>query len=165
MSGVKVPFSKLVLPIGGTAFVLASLIGTLAGVGAYTFDYAEGTSYLSTDPAACNNCHIMNDQYASWSRGPHHHVAGCIDCHLPHDFVGKYVAKAENGWNHSKAFTLQNFHEPIMITPKNARILQESCLSCHADFMHEVVPGSRTTDAGGVQCVHCHRSAGHGPAR
>ena len=43
----------------------------------------------------------------------------------------KYLAKASNGWHHSKGFTLEDFHEPIMIKPVNARILQESCLKCH----------------------------------
>ena len=56
----------------------------------------------------------MNDQYASWSRGPHHGAARCVDCHLPHEFIGKYVAKAVNGYHHSKGFTLQDFHEPIL---------------------------------------------------
>ncbi len=39
---------------------------------AFTFRYAEGLSYFSTDPKACANCHIMNDQFVSWSKGPHH---------------------------------------------------------------------------------------------
>ena len=42
------------------------------GVSAYTFTYAEGFSYLSDDPKACINCHIMNDQYHSWSSSSHH---------------------------------------------------------------------------------------------
>ena len=35
----------------------AVAVGILAGIGVVTFVYAEGTSYLSTDPAACANCH------------------------------------------------------------------------------------------------------------
>jgi cytochrome c nitrite reductase small subunit len=150
------------VPLGAPALVLAVLIGGLTGVGTYTFDYAEGLSYFSTRPEACANCHIMNQQYDSWRKGGHHHVAGCVDCHLPHDFVGKYVAKAENGFHHSRAFTFQDFHEPIRITPKNARILQESCIRCHGEFVHEILPGS-TTAQDAVACVHCHRGVGHGP--
>jgi len=141
---------------------LAGLTGILVGVGSFTFDYAEGLSYFSTDPKACANCHIMNPQYDSWSRGPHHVAATCVDCHLPHEFLPKYVAKAENGYHHSKGFTLQDFHEPILIKPKNAGILQESCLRCHGDFVHEIVAGS-TTANNAVECVHCHRNVGHGP--
>ena len=142
-------------------WLLASMLGATAGLGLFTFHYAEGLSYFSSDPRACKNCHIMNDQYESWSKGPHHAAAGCVDCHLPHTFVRKYIAKAENGYHHSKGFTLQDFHEPIMIKPKNAAILQESCLRCHGEFVHDVVRGS-TTDADAVQCVHCHRGVGHG---
>ena len=131
-------------------------------MGTYTFNYAEGFSYFSTDPAACANCHIMRTQYESWSRSGHHHVAGCVDCHLPHEFIPKYIAKAENGYNHSTAFTFQNFHEPIQITPRNARILQNNCVTCHSDFVHALVDGSRE-GPGAVSCVHCHADVGHGP--
>ncbi len=137
------------------------LLGVAAGVGAFTFHYAEGLSYFSTDPRACANCHIMNDQYASWQKGPHHGAAACVDCHLPHQGVRKLLAKAENGYHHSKGFTLQDFHEPILIKPGNSGILQENCLRCHGDFVHEIVAGS-TTDEDAVRCVHCHRGVGHG---
>ena len=137
-----------------------ALSGLVLGFGAFTFRYAEGLSYFSTDPKACANCHIMNDQYASWSKGPHHATAGCVDCHLPHDFVGKYLAKAENGYHHSKGFTLQDFHEPILIKPRNAEILQQSCLRCHGDLVHDVLVAPRSEES--VRCVHCHRNVGHG---
>jgi cytochrome c nitrite reductase small subunit len=142
------------------AVVAALAVGLVGGLGAFTFRYAEGLSYFSADPRACVNCHIMRDEYASWQHSPHHAVATCVQCHLPHDFVGKWLAKGLNGWNHSKAFTLQDFPEPIRITPGNARILQESCVSCHADMVSELVHGS-TTDEDAVQCVHCHRGVGH----
>jgi cytochrome c nitrite reductase small subunit len=137
------------------------LLGVCAGVGLFTFRYAEGLSYFSSDPRACVNCHIMNDEYASWQKGPHHGAARCVDCHLPHSVLPKLVAKAENGYHHSKGFTFQDFHEPIMIKPGNGRILQDNCLRCHGDFVHDLVAGS-TTDKDAVLCVHCHRSVGHG---
>jgi cytochrome c nitrite reductase small subunit len=143
------------------ALAIAALLGVVAGLGLFTFHYAEGLSYFSTDPRACANCHIMNDQFDSWAKGPHHAAAGCVDCHLPHTFVAKYIAKAENGYHHSKGFTLQDFHEPIMIKPKNAAILQEGCLRCHGPFVHDILTGSKT-DADAVRCVHCHRRVGHG---
>jgi cytochrome c nitrite reductase small subunit len=140
--------------------IVAILTGVLGGVGTFTFRYAEGLSYFSTDPAACANCHIMNDQYASWQKGPHHVAARCVDCHLPHALVPKLLAKASNGYHHSKGFTLQDFHEPIRITPRNAAILEDNCLRCHGEFVHEIV--AATTDADAVRCVHCHRGVGHG---
>ena len=141
--------------------LLAAAAGTALGVSAFTFSYAEGLSYFSTDPKACANCHIMQRQYDGWQKASHHGVATCVDCHLPHGLLAKYLAKASNGWHHSKGFTLQDFHEPILIKPRNAEILQEGCLRCHGDFVHDaVVSGARTAEDG--RCVHCHRGVGHG---
>ena len=140
---------------------LAVLAGVLLGLGGYTFLYAEGFSYLSDDPKVCVNCHIMQPQYDSWQKASHSAVANCVDCHLPHDFFRKYLAKADNGWHHSKGFTLQDFHEPIMIKAPNARILQENCLACHTDLVHELVVGVNGTEEE-VRCVHCHADVGHG---
>jgi cytochrome c nitrite reductase small subunit len=119
-------------------------------------------SYLSNDPAACVNCHIMNDQYAGWTKSSHHAVATCNDCHLTHSLPMYYIDKSLNGWNHSKAFTLENFHEPILINERNSRILQGNCLRCHEPLVHEIVSGNRT-DISSVKCVSCHRQVGHGP--
>ncbi len=143
--------------------IMAVCLGIPLGFGVFTFLYAEGLSYLSNDPNACANCHIMRDELDSWEKSGHHHVAVCNDCHLPHGIVGKMIAKSRNGWNHSKAFTLQDFHEPIMIGPKNAEILQENCLRCHADFVHDIT----VMEIGGetVSCVHCHKNVGHAPTR
>ena len=141
--------------------LLAGLLGALLGMGAFTFRYGEGLSYFSTDPRACKNCHIMNDEYDSWTKGVHHASAKCIDCHLPHAFVPKYLAKASNGYHHSKGFTFQDFHEPILIKPRNAAILQANCLRCHGDFVHDIVRGGAAADDES-RCVHCHRNVGHG---
>ena len=145
------------------AVLAVLLMGGVLGSGFMTFYYAEGASYFSTDPAACVNCHIMRPQYESWLKSSHKNVATCADCHLPHDVVGKYLAKAENGYHHSKAFTLQNFHEPIMIKEKNSRILQESCLHCHKALVHDMAAGPSAGRApGAFSCVHCHADVGHG---
>jgi len=138
-------------------------IGIALGLGLFTFNYAEGLSYLSNDPKACVNCHIMNEQYEGWQKGSHHAVAGCNDCHVPHELVGKYVSKGLNGYHHSTAFTLQNFHEPIFITPRNAAALQANCIRCHGEFVHEIM--TATTQRDTVACVHCHREVGHGARR
>jgi cytochrome c nitrite reductase small subunit len=146
---------------GRAAIALAVVLGLLAGIGGFTFLYAEGLSYMSDDPKVCVNCHIMQPQYDSWQKASHHTVATCVQCHLPHGFIGKYYSKAENGYHHSVAFTLQNFHEPILIKEKSSRILQDNCLACHGGLVHEQI--ARAADGSGeVQCVHCHRSVGHG---
>lgn len=152
------------LGLSKSGVVAAALIGAMVGLGAYTFYFANGFSYIGSDPKTCVNCHIMNQQYASWNAASHHSAATCVDCHLPASGIDKYVAKGENGFHHSWAFTFQDFHEPIMIHEKNSRILQENCLRCHGQFVHQVVSGS-TTDKNAVQCVHCHQSVGHGPRK
>jgi cytochrome c nitrite reductase small subunit len=102
--------------------------------------------------------------YDSWQKASHHAHAKCIDCHLPHDLVGKYIAKVENGFWHSKGFTLQDFHEPIRIKPRNARLLQVNCLGCHGDVVHDIVQLGSAGDESNA-CVRCHAAVGHGPPR
>jgi cytochrome c nitrite reductase small subunit len=148
-------------PIRATA-VLVVAGAVHAGVSGYTFQYAEGFSYFSTDPQACANCHIMQPQYDSWQKASHHAVATCVDCHLPHTFFHKYLAKAENGYHHSKGFTFQDFHEPIQIKEKNSRILQQNCIDCHGEFVHAQITKLQI-GAGELRCVHCHDDVGHGP--
>lgn len=142
-----------------TAVVIA--LGVLIGLCGFTFRYAEGLSYFSADPRACANCHIMRPQYDSWQKSSHHTVATCVDCHLPQGFLAKYLAKASNGWHHSKGFTLQDFAEPIQIKPGNSSILQDNCLRCHESVVEQMLSGA-TTDQDAVSCVHCHASVGHG---
>ena len=151
---------------------LGVLLGAMAGVGVTTFHYAAGLSYLSNDPAACVNCHIMRDEYDAWRKGPHHAFSTCNDCHVPPHFPQKYIAKAMNGYHHSSGFTFQPsrpdepgaklvFEEPIRIKAKNSQILQDNCLRCHGEFVHDIVGGS-TVGADAIRCVHCHRGVGHG---
>jgi cytochrome c nitrite reductase small subunit len=140
--------------------VAGLLLGIPLGVGAYTFVYAKGFSYLSTDPRACVNCHVMNEQYDGWLKSGHRHVATCVECHLPHAGLAKWVAKAEHGFRHSAAFTLQNFKEPIEITPRDRRLVQDNCVRCHAGLVHDLL--SAGPARGGIDCMHCHAGAGHG---
>jgi cytochrome c nitrite reductase small subunit len=146
--------------MGTLPLVLAVCIGLAAGVSGYTFRYAKGLSYLSTDPKACVNCHIMRPQYDAWQKASHHHVAVCVDCHLPHAFIPKYLAKAENGIRHGERFTTQRFTEPIVVQARGREILQENCLRCHGDLVHAIVAGH--ADGADLPCIHCHAGAGHG---
>ncbi len=133
--------------------------GMFVGIGFVTFDYAEGLSYLSADPAACVNCHIMRPQYDGWQKASHRAAATCADCHLPAGFPDKYLGKAENGWSHSRAFTMQDFHEPIVMTRKNADVLHANCLRCHNSLVNEQ---SIAFTEGAPRCVRCHDAVGHG---
>jgi len=139
---------------------LALLAGVFIGLGGYTLVYADAFSYMSADPKVCANCHIMGAEYDSWQKSSHHHVAVCNDCHLPRDFIGKYVTKALNGFNHAKAYTLQDFAEPIAIKPFNSAIVQENCLACHRALVQEATMARGPAEE--AACVHCHSTAGHG---
>lgn len=137
----------------------AALAGILLGLSLFTFSYAEGTSYLSNNPEACANCHVMWDHFDSWTASSHSAVARCVDCHLPHPTVPKWISKAENGWFHSVGFTLQNYPEPIRIKPRNLAIVQRNCVTCHTGMVHEMLPA--TVDGESVSCMHCHQDVGH----
>jgi cytochrome c nitrite reductase small subunit len=134
--------------------------GIILGLGGFIFIYAKGYSYLSNDPLACANCHVMQGYYDSWVKSSHHRAAACNDCHIPHGLVEKYLAKARNGYNHSKAFTLQNFPEPIRITRANIEDLQHNCIECHATMVSDI-SAHRDVGKGQARCTQCHRSAGH----
>lgn len=141
------------------AITVTVMLGALTGIGAFTFGYGKGASYLSNDPASCANCHVMQGAYNSWQNSGHRHVATCNDCHLSPHPIGKWLVKADNGFFHSLAFTTGHFSEPIRIKERNRRVTQDACIHCHRDFVHDMLP----LQAGGdmMNCVHCHRDVGH----
>lgn len=135
-------------------------MGLAIGVGAYTFIYAEGGSYLSNDASACANCHVMQSHYDAWIKSTHHAVAVCNDCHAPHDsLVDKYIVKGKNGFNHSLAFTTGRFPEPIRITPANRAVTEQSCRTCHADVVNAIDRSSAPEEK--MSCIRCHEDVGH----
>lgn len=144
---------------GKGAIAFAIMLGLLAGVGTFTFGYGKGASYLSNNPQTCVNCHVMQEHMDSWQQSSHHHVAVCNDCHLPHDTIGKWVTKADNGFFHSLAFTLGEYDDPIQIKPRNRRVTQSTCVDCHNDFVHNLLPATAGSDM--TNCVHCHADVGH----
>ena len=158
------PFHTPVGAARSAGLVVAGLLAIGVGAAGFTFHYARGTSYLSNDPTVCANCHVMQGHLDSWQKSSHHAVAVCNDCHTPHTFVGKYLTKMENGYHHSKAFTLQNFPDNIRIREKNARILKTSCLHCHADLADNLLAHGGAA-AEPLDCLHCHGDVGHGPRR
>jgi cytochrome c nitrite reductase small subunit len=138
---------------------MALAFGLLLGIGGYTFIYARGASYLTNDPNACVNCHIMQEQFDGWQRSSHRTVAVCNDCHAPHDFFGKYMTKARNGFWHSFYFTTGTFPEPIRITPRNASVTEGACRTCHAAVVEAIDAFPKPGQPLG--CVSCHRNVGH----
>jgi cytochrome c nitrite reductase small subunit len=139
----------------------AVLAGVAAGVGGFTFVYARGYSYLTNDPKACVNCHVMQEQYDGWVKASHRSVAACNDCHTPPSLLGKYATKASNGFWHSFYFTTGTFPEPIRITPRNRAVTEQACRHCHEDVVEAMVAGAGHAGRGAVSCLRCHGSVGH----
>ncbi len=141
--------------------VAAILVGLTAGIGAYTFVYAKGYSYMTNDPAACANCHVMRDHFTAWSRASHRAVAVCNDCHTPPGLVPKYMTKAQNGFWHSFYFTFGGYPDPIRITPRNHDITELACRKCHSEMTASIDVGRADHGKAGVSCTSCHNDVGH----
>jgi cytochrome c nitrite reductase small subunit len=138
---------------------VAIVAGLGVGLGAFTFLYAKGASYLTNDPAACKNCHVMNEQFDGWVKSSHRAVASCNDCHAPHSLGPKLWTKAKNGFRHSLMFTTGRFHEPIGITDANRKVTEGACRHCHESLVRQMDGSHGGQDA--TACLHCHRSVGH----
>lgn len=138
---------------------LGVAIGIAVGVGGYTFIYAKGGSYMTNDPAACANCHIMQGHYDAWLKSSHRAVAVCNDCHTPPGFIPKYMTKASNGFWHSFAFTTGRYPDPLRIKPHNREVTEQACRKCHQEIV-ESIEGSHK-DSKTLSCVRCHNSVGH----
>ena len=131
--------------------------GVLAGLVLLIIHISNATSYMTDEPTACINCHIMQPQYASWSRSSHAQQATCNDCHVPHNnIVNKYFFKAKDGLRHSAIFTLGIEPQVIRMIPASERVVQQNCLRCH-EQLHTLV----TVDESRY-CWDCHRETPHG---
>jgi cytochrome c nitrite reductase small subunit len=138
---------------------LGVTLGVAIGLGFYTFIYAKGSSYLTNNPQACANCHVMQEYYDAWVKSTHRSVAVCNDCHTPPGAVGKYTTKAINGFWHSFAFTSGRFPEALHITGRNQRVSEEACQKCHLALIQAMV--GPHDDSGRTHCARCHNSVGH----
>jgi cytochrome c nitrite reductase small subunit len=153
--------------VRSSLLVLAAiLLGAALGIAAFTFVYARGYSYLTNDPAACANCHVMSEHWAAWGASSHHAVATCNDCHTPHEPVGKYVVKARNGFWHSFYFTTGDYPYPLRITEPNRVVVERACRDCHERMVAAMNAGvdphrEHGEPDRGLACAHCHRYVGH----
>jgi cytochrome c nitrite reductase small subunit len=139
---------------------LGAAFGVVLGLGLYTLAYGEGLAYLSDDPRACANCHVMREQYEGWQKGSHRTAATCNDCHVPHDFLGRWWIKARNGFWHSYYFTSGTFKEPIRATPVSRKVAEANCRRCHEAVVQAMgTPSHAGSDE--ISCIRCHSSVGH----
>ncbi len=152
--------NSMILPI----FIIG---GVLAGLGAYTIYMSSAHSYLSDDPSACVNCHIMAPYFQSWDHSSHAYWTNCNDCHVPQDNVfKKYAFKAMDGLYHSAIFTIKA--EPQVIRPREAsnNVIMENCIRCHTQLNTEFVKTgmltyTQTREGKGKACWDCHTQVPH----
>ena len=141
--------------------ILGVTLGLAVGVGMYTFVYARGYSYMTDDPEACVNCHVMREQYSGWLKSSHRAVAVCNDCHTPPGLVGKYTTKARNGFWHSYYFTTGWFEDNIHITPRGREVTEQACRKCHQEIVDAIEGAQAETRDSQTDCLRCHSSVGH----
>ena len=108
-------FVRILLPIVVLAVILLS-VGTVGFV-----------EYSST-PGFCNNCHIMQPYYDSWSTSTHRNVP-CIKCHIAPGIKAEAMTKIQAANMVVKYFTGAYGTRPW------AEIEDASCLraGCHSD--------------------------------
>jgi cytochrome c nitrite reductase small subunit len=138
-------------------WLLAMTMGLSVGIALYTFVYARGASYLTDDPKACLNCHVMRAEYDGWIKASHRQAAVCNDCHTPEGVMQKYASKGYNGFLHSVAFTSGHFPNIIQLKPYTRSITERACLKCHAEIV-QAIQVQRGQD---LSCLHCHQNVGH----
>jgi cytochrome c nitrite reductase small subunit len=102
----------------------------------------------------------MKDYYDGWIKSSHRTAAVCNDCHTPHNFAGKYVTKALNGFLHSFAFTGRRYPDVIQITARSDRVTEGACRDCHAELTTSIATRRHTND---IACIRCHFNVGHSP--
>ncbi|MCC6758965.1 MAG: cytochrome c nitrite reductase small subunit [Candidatus Omnitrophica bacterium] len=155
-----IPPRKWVIPV-------AFICGGLLGVGSFILRISNATAYLSDDPKACINCHVMFPQYETWQHSSHRDKAVCNDCHVPHNsHLRKYLFKAQDGLRHSWMFTFRQEPQVIRMHKAGQAVVQENCIHCH----EKVVDGTDLTHGNYKQylngdaklCWQCHREVPHG---
>ena len=158
---------KILKPVPSQFLLPLFLLGGIAvGLGAYTTYMSRAFSYLSDDPSACVNCHIMAPYYQSWNHSSHARWATCNDCHVPEGFVEGYAFKAVDGLYHAAMFTFRA--EPQVIRPRDAsnKVILQNCIRCHTQLNTEFVK-TGMVDYADVKngrekaCWDCHRDVPH----
>ncbi len=139
---------------------MIGVTGLLVGLGLVAFRTSNAASYLSNDPRACINCHVMIPYYASWERSSHRKVATCADCHVPHDNkLRKLWFKATDGLRHATVFTRGTYSQTLRLNPKAVPVVQRNCVRCHS---HQVMSTKMGRSQYERRCWDCHREVPHG---
>ncbi len=156
--------------------VAVGLVVGVAGTGA-----VGGAMYFTSTNTFCISCHT-NDAAKEWAQSPHHRnavgfVAGCADCHEPHDFVGmitRKIAASNELWNQilGTINTPQKYeaHRLELAQREWARMRANhsaECMTCHQPILMNDPDKAflrdmhRTAIANGQNCIDCHKGVAH----
>lgn len=142
-------------------------IAVVIGMGLFMAKESRITSYLSDDPQACVNCHVMTSVYNSWMHSSHREWANCNDCHVPHDNVfNKYYFKAKDGLYHASVFTARAEPDVIEMKEASQEVVQNNCIRCHVQQVTQAKYDGwlegHNENRTGRQCWSCHKMIPHG---
>lgn len=158
-----------ILPPKGSAWRERTLffIAVIIGLGLFLARESRITSYLTDDPQACVNCHVMTPVYNSWMHSSHREWANCNDCHVPHNNVfNKYYFKAKDGLYHASVFTARAEPDVIAMKEASQEVVQQNCIRCHVQQVTQTKYSgwleSHTENRTGRQCWSCHKQVPHG---
>jgi cytochrome c nitrite reductase small subunit len=158
---------EALLPPPQWRFGVIVLVGIGVGFVLLTLHLGRATSYLSNEPSACVNCHVMAPQFATWEKGSHGRVATCNDCHIPHNnIISSFLFKASDGIRHSYVFTFRLEPQVIRIKQTGKDVVQQNCIRCHQNQLHPIslraISGKSIIGEKDVYCWDCHRQTPHG---
>lgn len=158
---------RKLIPPDKWKFPVIILSGIVVGFAVFIFYISNAASYLSDDPRACVNCHVMRPQYATWLHGSHGRDTNCNDCHVPHNnIVNKYLFKAQDGLRHASMFTFRLEPQVIQIKQAGKETVQANCIRCHENNIHPVslrsITNAMVSNNGKRYCWDCHREVPHG---
>lgn len=156
------------LPSRRCKMIAIILAGMISGGGVLLLYMLRAHTYLTDDPAACVNCHIMAPYYATWFHSSHSRNATCNDCHVPHEnAIKKWTFKGMDGMRHVGVFLMKGEHQVIQALPESAQVIMNNCIRCHTQLNTEFVSTGRidymkAQMGEGKACWDCHRDVPHG---
>ncbi|UTW63104.1 cytochrome c nitrite reductase small subunit [bacterium SCSIO 12741] len=144
-------------------FILSAAIG----LGLFMAHEAKVTSYLSDDPQACVNCHVMTPAFNGWMHSSHREWVSCNGCHVPQDnFFNAYYFKAKDGLYHASIFTLRAEPDVMFMREASENVVQDNCIRCHVQQVTETKYADylkdHTSNRTERKCWSCHREIPHG---
>lgn len=105
----------------GRFTIAGYVVGLVVGIGLIV---AYGAMEVSSTPAFCGSCHVMEPYFDSWETSSHANIA-CVDCHIPPGITAEFRKKYE-----AMAMVARYFTGTYSTNPW-AEVDDSACLECH----------------------------------